>query len=97
MTKTYDLPVDYTKLHWTERRDVRNQYINEQEYKCMHCGGNLFKEPPAFILNKSINWGLFPEGFLKYPIHLQHNHDTGMTEGAVHAYCNAVLWEYEER
>jgi hypothetical protein len=28
-------------------------------------------------------------------IHLQHCHKTNMTEGAVHAYCNAVLWQYE--
>jgi hypothetical protein len=34
---------------------------------------------------------------LKSPIHLQHDHDTGLTEGAVHAYCNAVLWQYEGR
>lgn len=31
---------------------------------------------------------------LRYPVHLQHNHDTGMTEGAVHARCNAVMWQY---
>ncbi len=47
------------------------------------------------ITDKKINWKLFPENFLKYPIHLQHNHDTGMTEGAVHNYCNAVMWQYE--
>jgi len=28
-------------------------------------------------------------------MHLHHNHETDMTEGAVHAYCNAVLWQYE--
>ena len=39
----------------------------------------------------------FPQNFLQYPIHLQHNHDTGMTEGAVHNYCNAVMWQYEGR
>ena len=27
----YDLPVDYTKLHWAERKQVREQYIEEQE------------------------------------------------------------------
>ena len=34
---------------------------------------------------------------LAHPIHLQHNHSTDMTEGAVHAYCNCVLWQYEGR
>jgi len=51
--------------------------------------------PPEFLsLEKRIDWDLFPPGFLKNPVHLHHNHDTGMTIGAVHAYCNAVLWQY---
>lgn len=37
------------------------------------------------------------KNFLQHPIHLQHNHTTGMTEGAVHNYCNAVMWQYEHR
>ena len=45
-------------------------------------------------MEAKINYRLFPPGFLKNPIHLQHDHDTNMTEGAVHAKCNAVLWEY---
>jgi hypothetical protein len=39
---------------------------------------------------------LFPELFLKYPVHLHHSHVTGLTIGAVHAYCNAVLWVYHD-
>ena len=93
----YDLPIDYTKLHWTERRQVREQYIEEQEHKCYYCGCSLKEPAPKHITDKKINWKLFPENFLKYPIHLQHNHDTGMTEGAVHNYCNAVMWQYEGR
>ena len=38
---------------------------------------------------------IFPENFFDHSIHLHHDHDTGMTIGAVHAHCNAVLWEYE--
>jgi hypothetical protein len=34
---------------------------------------------------------------LLHPVHLQHSHVTGLTEGAVHAFCNAVLWQYEGR
>ena len=93
----YKLPVDYTKLHWTERKKVREQYIDEQDNKCMYCGSSFVFGAPARILEKKIDWSLFPKNFLKYPIHLQHNHDTGMTEGAVHAYCNAVMWQYEGR
>ena len=91
----YKLPIDYMKLHWTKRREVRNQYIEEQDNKCMHCNCSLDEDAPKEITDKKINWDLFPSNFLKYPVHLQHNHYTGMTEGAVHNYCNAVLWQYE--
>ena len=36
--------------------------------------------------------GVFPAGFLNYPVHLHHDHDSGQSIGAVHAYCNAILW-----
>lgn len=88
---TYALPQDYTKLEWWQRRDVRNQYVQEQNGKCKHCKGDLSESPSQ---TKKIRWSLFPPNFLKYPVHLHHNHDTGMTIGAVHAYCNAVLWQY---
>jgi hypothetical protein len=91
----YKLPINYNGLHWTERRIVREQYVKEQKDKCYYCGCDLHKDAPKLIKNKKINWSLFPDNFLKYPIHLQHNHKTGMTEGAVHNYCNAVLWQYE--
>jgi hypothetical protein len=93
----YDLPVDYDKLEWWERREVREQYIREQNNKCYYCGQDLNQDPPEEITNKKINWALFPDNFLKHPIHLQHDHYNGMTEGAVHAYCNAVMWQYEGR
>ena len=90
----YKLPVDYTKLKPKEKREVRMQYIEEQQRDCYWCGGGLDYEPPNRIKKMPINLKFFPPGFLKNPIHLQHNHDTGMTEGAVHAYCNAVMWLY---
>ena len=91
----YKLPVDYTQLTWQERKAVREQYIVDQKGKCLFCQEDLSKKPPKKILNKKINWDLFPPNFLKYPVHLQHSHKTGMTEGAVHSYCNAVMWQYE--
>lgn len=93
------LPIQYSKLDWRkgEKALVRNQYIEIQKGLCYYCGNLLTKEPPKKITDKNINWNLFPKGFLNYPIHLQHNHKTDMTEGAVHAYCNAVLWQYEGR
>lgn len=97
MDYKYKLPVDYTKLNASDKKRVREQYIEEQSGKCMYCGCSLKENPPKEITDKKIYWEYFPEGFLKSPIHLQHNHDSGMTEGAVHAYCNAVMWQYENR
>ena len=91
------LPVDYTQLDWQTRREVREQYAVEQKGLCMFCQEPLDWEPSKDVKEKQINWDLFPPNFLKYPIHLQHSHSTGMTEGAVHAYCNAVLWQYHNR
>lgn len=91
---TRKLPCDYTKLTGAERRLVREQYIVEQKGLCWHCGEPLNGEPHASITAKPINLKLFPNGFLENPIHLQHCHETDMTEGAVHAYCNAYLWQY---
>jgi hypothetical protein len=51
--------------------------------------------PHPRIQSTEIDLDLFPDGFLRYPIHLHHNHETGMTIGAVHSRCNAVLWQYE--
>lgn len=92
-----NLPQDYRKLSATQRREVRQQYIIEQDGMCHYCGGDINAEPPAHIKGKRVNWSLFPrgEGFLKYPIHLHHDHKTGMTIGAVHALCNAVSWQYD--
>ena len=88
------LPTDYTRLEWWERAEVREQYVEDQKGLCAFCEKPLEELP---IQDKKIDWTLFPPNFLKYPIHLQHDHNTGMTEGAVHAYCNAVLWQYHGR
>ena len=90
----YKLPVDYTKLTQPERRKVREQYIKEQNNLCFYCKLTLNEEPPK---TKWINNRLFPENFFKHPIQLQHDHNTNMTEGAVHSYCNEVMWQYEGR
>jgi hypothetical protein len=87
-----ELPQNYNALTPFQRRKVREEYIRIQNGKCMYCKKPLNISPKQ---DKEINWDLFPPNFLKYPIHLQHNHNTGLTEGAVHAYCNAVMWQYE--
>ena len=92
-----ELPTDYDLLKPYQRRLVRNLYVDKQGGNCYWCKMPLNEIPSYEILSKTINWDLFPKGFLKYPVHLQHNHSTGMTEGAVHAYCNAVMWQYHGR
>lgn len=89
------LPINYEKAEWQERRAAREEYVRQQDGKCWYCQCDLEKYPPPAIANRVINWRLFPKNFLKHPIHLHHSHNTGMTIGAVHAYCNAVLWQYE--
>ena len=96
-SKYYKLPVDYTKLSAYERIAVRKQYVELQNNRCFWCGNALDAEPTSSVMNKTIQLALFPPNFLKHPIHLQHNHNTGMTEGAVHARCNAVMWQYYGR
>lgn len=90
----YNLPVEYSRLNWKERKSVREQYIKQQNGLCYWCKQPLDSDPPQEIQNKKINLRLFPPNFLQHPVHLQHNHDTDLTEGAVHARCNAVMWQY---
>ena len=88
------LPVNYDLLTPFEIRDVRNEYVKEQNGRCWFCKSQLICDPSDDVMNKKINRKLFPKNFFKWPIHLHHNHNTGMTIGAVHAKCNAVLWQY---
>lgn len=87
----WSLPQNYTKLTPPQRRQVREQYIVEQGGLCAHCKVELTRDPPKPY---KLNLSLFPKGFLDNPIHLHHCHNTGNTIGAVHAYCNGILWEY---
>lgn len=95
--KKYSLPVDYTSLGRREKRPVREQYADEQGGLCFWCGEPLDGPPAKEVASKPLNLRLFPRGFLDSPVHLQHDHSTGMTEGAVHAYCNGVMWQYHGR
>jgi len=92
-----ELPVKYDSLTPKKKREVRHEYVRIQNRLCMFCNKSLDLPAPKEVTCKKINWKLFPPNFLKYPVHLQHCHRTGLTEGAVHAYCNAVLWQYHGR
>ena len=93
----YTLPIHYSKSPPHVRKAVRNQYVQEQGGLCYWCKHALSEEPPERIKKYKINWKLFPPNFLKHPVHLQHDHDSDLTEGAVHALCNAVMWQYHGR
>lgn len=89
-----ELPVNYNGLTQNQRRLVREKYIKLQEGKCSHCGNHLSQRATDEVMKKPIDKSLFPSGFFKHLVHLHHNHVTGMTIGAVHCRCNAVLWQY---
>ena len=89
-----DLPVNYKKLHYTKKKEVREEYIKLQNKKCHYCKESIYGEPAEFVMNKKIKKYLFPKGFFDWKIHLHHSHDTGLTVGVVHSHCNAVLWQY---
>lgn len=90
----WNLPVNYIELKPHERRAVREQYIREQEGNCHFCKAPLSGPPADDVASLKVNARLFPVGFFRWPVHLHHSHDTGMTIGAVHNHCNAVLWQY---
>lgn len=90
------LPELYTGMTTSARRAKRLAYAVEQRGMCAHCGYSLNDKPIQQMSKYSINWKLFPRGlgFLDHPVHLHHDHKTGVTIGAVHAYCNAVLFQH---
>ncbi len=87
-------PQNYDKLNSHQRKDLREEYVKDQKGKCAHCGGDLDRPPRSEVRSQKVTEKFYPPGFFRYLVHLHHNHVTGMTIGAVHAYCNAVLWEY---
>jgi len=90
-----DLPVNYDQLKQSQRKKVRLEYIKLQEGLCYCCKEPLEGDPSIEVRNSWINRDMFPIGFFKYPVHLHHCHTTGNTIGAVHARCNAYLWQYK--
>jgi hypothetical protein len=89
------LPINYRDSDFITRRLAREQYIEEQNGLCAFCGEPLVENPSDKVFYARINWFLFPTNFQKYPIHLHHSHDTGLTIGAIHMRCNAYLWQYK--
>lgn len=88
------LPLDYNKLTQYTRRLAREEYVRLQKGLCQYCKQPLTGMPSMKVRGAIINKSLFPPNFFKHPVHLHHDHQTGLTIGAVHNYCNAYLWQY---
>lgn len=89
-----DLPVLYSKTHYSMRAIVRDRYIEQQKGLCHFCKATLEGKPAKKIRKLKVDKTHMPRHFYKYPVHLHHCHKTDLTIGAVHAHCNAVLWQY---
>lgn len=88
------IPVHYPSLSPKQRRVFREHYVKLQKGVCLFCKAPLDGPPSKEIQDARIEPKLFPPGFFSHPVHLHHNHRTGMTECAVHARCNAYLFEH---
>lgn len=85
----------YNRMTRKARRKLRMLYVADQLGLCYYCKGPLHLQPPAHVLALKVKWRHGQgEKFLRHPIHLHHCHRTGKTLGAVHAFCNAVLWQF---
>ncbi len=88
------LPARYDDLTPEQRRAVREAYVKQQEGKCRYCNAVLHGPAAPWAREKKVTPRLYPHGFFLHRVHLHHDHGTGWTIGAVHAHCNAVLWEH---
>lgn len=84
----------YDSMGTKARAELRREYEAGQQGNCYHCKYPLSQPPPLRITSLPLDLDQFPEHFFRTMVHLHHDHRTGMTLGAVHAYCNAVLWQY---
>ena len=89
-----EMPSLYSKINQAQRARLREQYIQKQNNLCWFCQRYIFGLSPEKVRLAKLNMNLFPTGFLRNPIHLHHDHKTDLTIGAVHAECNAYLWQY---
>lgn len=88
-------PQKYDELTINKKRLLREDYITHQEGKCYYCHSDLTGRPSLRVQRLTVTESLYPPNFFNHPVHLHHDHNTGLTLGAVHCKCNAVLWEYE--
>ena len=83
----------YVDLTPRDRAELRSEYAKAQGNLCPFCKCDLDGPPSEAVRTTKLVLSMFPPRFLKHPVHLQHDHRTGMTEAAIHARCNGVLWQ----
>jgi len=89
------IPAMYDALTWYERSLVREEYIILQKGACYWCKETLLHDTSEELkASYPLDPRYWPEEFLKHPVHLHHCHRSGLTLGATHAYCNAILAMY---
>lgn len=86
-------PEYYPSMSGKERKRCRDAYVEFQHGRCYKCDAPLSQG--SALVEYKVTPKLYPPGFFNNPVHLHHDHKTGYTIGAVHAHCNAVLWEYD--
>jgi hypothetical protein len=87
------LPAMYDMLSPEQRRWARGEYARIQGGRCHYCKAPLAGPPTDEVQRRPLKRE-YPPNFFAWAHHLHHSHVTGLTIGVVHAYCNAVLWEY---
>lgn len=88
------LPIDYDTATPAEKKAAREEYANRQDGNCWYCKSDLGEPPTPEICRAYIDKSRFPPQFFTYKVHLHHDRVTGESLGAVHARCNAYLWQY---
>lgn len=93
LAQQIDLPINYEKSHFSVRKLAREEYVKRQSGLCWYCEAPLSGDPIDKVKDYPIIAALFPKNMFDWPVHLHHDRSSGMTIGAVHCRCNAVLWQ----
>ena len=68
---------DYRLLSPYDRRVLREEYMAAQDNCCYFCGEQLDTPVHKIVAEAPINRELFPEGFFRWPVHLDHDFAAG--------------------
>lgn len=85
-----ELPTKYSSLSGERLSAVKDAYICLQRERCWLCGDNLYELPKYIVDNPNYMGLCYNQLAEQTPLHLHHNHDTGLTLGVAHAECNII-------